>query len=81
MNKKKNIDIFKERNGYYPITFLHKDDLKDFMTEEEIKKLTKEDMKFLADEIGDTICETSMFWMGLQIAINQLNEINKKKCI
>jgi len=61
------VEIVKE--GYFEITSIHRDDLKHGVTfnfsEEEIAKLTDEDMSNIASEMAEAYCD-GQFWNDLQ---------------
>ena len=53
------------KGGYFEVTSIHRDDLKEHFTPEEIAKLTDEDMSSIASDMAEAYCD-GQFWDDLK---------------
>ena len=56
-----------KENGFFVVTRIHRDDLTESLTREEIAKLTDDDMQWIAEKMGDAYLESGQFWEDLEI--------------
>ena len=49
-----------------------REDLKDYLTDEQISNLTDEDMKYIASKMGDIMQED--YWNALEVAVEPFTE-------
>ncbi len=54
------------KNGYFLITSIHREDLNEYFTADEIAKLTDGDMKWIASKMSDAYLESGQFWHDLK---------------
>ena len=65
-------------DGYFYITRLHREDLKGKFTDEEIARLTDDDMEEIADTMADAYLE-DLYWVSLYDATEIILEDKKKQ--
>ena len=62
-------NIQSDQDEYFTIMQLHRDDLQEFLSEEERKKISDSSMQDLADKLGEALMEN--FWISLKILVTE----------
>ena len=66
----------KENNGFYPITSVHRDDIKGVLclTDEQAARITNDMMRQIAKKMADDYCD-QLFWEHLPLIVEHVAEI------
>jgi len=77
MNETPKIKLYQKVNIYggdsWIVNTIAKEDLERYLTKEEIKKLTDEDMSYIAEKLSDAISDTS-YWDCLGAILSDWKE-------
>jgi len=65
---------FSEKEGYYAITHLHREDIATRLGQDQADLLTDEDMAYIARKMGDAYVGHGGFWEDLEFFVEDVLE-------